>query len=76
MTIISKSPSIADGLATRIANEVKGETSEDKVTNASDCAEDYNEFFDSALIISGNHVATIGRLPKIVETKEFNVNLM
>lgn len=76
VTIISKSPSIADGLATRIANEVKGETSEDKVTNASECGEDYREFFDSALIISGNHVATIGRLPKIVESKEFNVNLM
>ena len=73
VTVISKSPSIADGLATRIANEATGQTSEDKVTNASECAENYRDFFDSALIISQNHVSTVGNLPQIVESNEFGV---
>ncbi|WP_407415330.1 UPF0280 family protein [Methanobrevibacter sp.] len=72
VTIISKSSSIADGLATRIANEVIGPTSEDKVTNGLECCENYREFFDGVLIISGDSVGTVGRLPKIVETNEFS----
>ena len=75
VTVISKSASIADGLATRIANEVKGQTSEDKVSNALECCENYREFFDGALIISNDNVGTVGRLPKIVETNEFDVKV-
>ena len=73
VSVISKSPSIADGLATRIANEVNGESSEDKISNALECAENYKEYFNGALIISGENVGTIGKLPKIVESDEFHV---
>ena len=73
--VISKSTSLADGLATRIANEVKGNTSEDKVHQGLETAENYREFFNGVLIISGEHVGTVGRLPKIVETEEFSVNI-
>ena len=73
VTVISKSPSLADGLATRIANEVNGKTSEDKVSNALECGENYKEFFDGVLIISDKNVGTIGKLPKIVESDEFNI---
>ena len=73
VTVISKSPSVADGLATRIANDVNGETSEDKISNALDTADDYGEFFQGVLIISGENVGTSGRLPKIVETSRFDV---
>lgn len=72
VTVISKSPSLADGLATRIANDVYGDTSEDKVANAVESAEDFREFFSGVLIISQNHVATVGKLPKIVETPIFD----
>lgn len=75
VTVISKSASNADGLATRIANEINGESIEDKVSNGLECGEDYKEFFEGALIISDNHVGTIGKLPKIVETKEFDVKI-
>ncbi len=75
VTVISNSSSIADGLATRIANEVKGETSEDKLSNALECCENYREFFEGVLIISQDHVGTVGRLPRIVETDEFDVNV-
>ena len=75
VTVISGSSSIGDGLATRIANEVNGETSEDKVSNGLECSENYKEFFDGVLIVSQNHVGTIGKLPKIVETNEFGVRV-
>lgn len=75
VTVIGKSPSLCDGLATRIANNVVGDTSEDKVSNALECAENYREFFDGALIICGDNVGTVGRLPRIVETNEFDVNV-
>lgn len=74
VTVISDSPALADGLATRIANEVNGESSEDKVTNACEVAENFKEFYNGILIISDENIATIGKLPKIVETNEFNVN--
>ena len=72
VTVISNSPSVADGLATRIANDVRGMTSEDKVANASETAEEFREFFSGVLIISQDNVATVGRLPKIVETSKFD----
>lgn len=75
VTVISKSPSLADGLATRIANEVKGETSEDKISNGLECCENFKEHFDGALLISQDHVGTIGKLPKITESDEFNINI-
>ena len=74
VTVISESSSLADGLATRIANDVKGADSEDNVVNAAETAEEFRELFDGALIICENNVATVGRLPKIVETNEFEVN--
>ena len=75
VTVISNSPSIADGLATKIANEVTGEDSEDKVSNALETAENYREFYNGVLIISDDNVGTVGKLPKIVETEEFKVKL-
>ena len=74
VTVISKSPSISDGLATRIANDVNGETSEEKVSNALETAENYKEYFDGILLISENNIGTIGKLPKIIETNEFNTS--
>ena len=75
VTVLSESSSIADGLATRIANDVAGENSEDKVYNALESAENFKEFFDGVLIISDENVGTVGKLPKIVETSEFDVKI-
>lgn len=74
VTVISPSPSVADGLATRIANDVKGMDGESKVSNAAETAEEFRQHFMGVLIICGNSVATVGRLPKIVETDKFEIN--
>ncbi len=71
VTVIGKSASICDGLATRIANSAIGDSTETMVVNALECGDDYREFFDGALIVCGDNVGTIGKLPKIVETNEF-----
>ena len=73
VTVISKSPSLADGLATRIANDVVGESSEDKVSNALESAENFKDFFEGVLIISDENVGTVGRLPNIVQTSKFEI---
>ena len=75
VTVISNSASISDGLATRIANDVIGETSEDKVSNALESAENFREFYDGILIISDENIGTIGKLPRIVETNAFKPNI-
>ena len=74
VTVISPSPSVADGLATRIANDVKGIDGESKVSNAAETAEEFRQHFMGVLIICGNSVATVGRLPKIVVTDKFEIN--
>ena len=74
VTVISPSPSVADGLATRIGNDVKGIDGESKVSNAAETAEEFRQHFMGVLIICGNSVATVGRLPKIVETGKFEIN--
>lgn len=71
LTVISKSSSISDALATRIANDVNGNSNEDKISNALETCEKYKEFFNGVLIISGDNIGTIGKLPKIIKTKEF-----
>ena len=73
VSVISESPSLSDALATRIANDVCGETSHDKIVNGLETCENYKEFFEGVLIISEDNVGTIGKLPKIVESKEFNL---
>ncbi len=74
VSVVSNSSSTADGLATRIANEVKGDNSHDAISNALDVCENYKEFFQGVLIISGANVGTIGKLPKLVKTEEFNLD--
>ena len=72
VTVMSKSPSIADGLATRIANEATGIDAESMISNALECSENYRDLFSSAMIVCGGSVGTVGKLPRIVETSKFD----
>lgn len=74
VTIISKKASISDGLATSIANDVKGINSEEAIQNGLESAEKFKEHFIGALVIKGNSIGTIGKLPEIVATKEFDID--
>lgn len=72
VTVIGRSASLCDALATRIANCATGESSEDMVVSALECGDEYRELFDGLIIVCADNVATIGKLPKIVWTNEFD----
>ena len=73
--VISKSSSVADGLSTKIANNVNGDDGEDKINSALTVADEFREFFDGVLIICDDYVGSAGKLPKIVSTNKFDVNI-
>ncbi|RAP44965.1 MAG: hypothetical protein BZ135_07005 [Methanosphaera sp. rholeuAM6] len=64
--VFSPQASVSDSLATLIGNYGNGKTDEDIVNNALEKAEDYNEFFDGAIVIKGEYLAKVGKIPKIV----------
>ena len=74
VTVISDSASISDGLATKIANEVKGESNQEAIENGLNLCEYYKDLFTGVLIISGDSVGTIGKLPKLIQTEEFELD--
>ncbi|MGL6298133.1 MAG: UPF0280 family protein [Methanobacteriaceae archaeon] len=74
VTVISKKASISDGLATSIANDVKGINSEEAIQNGLESAEKFKEDFIGALIIIDDHIGTIGKLPEIIATKDFDID--
>lgn len=74
VTVISQSASISDALATKIANEVKGNTNQEGVENALNCCESYKDLFKGVLIISGDSIGTIGKLPKLIHTEKFELD--
>jgi ApbE superfamily uncharacterized protein (UPF0280 family) len=74
VTVVGSHASICDGLATRIANDVYGESDEDGMEGGLESAEGYREYFDGVLITIGDLVGTVGRLPKIVSTEPFDID--
>lgn len=67
VTIIAKKSSIADALATAIANDVNGKTDNAAVEKGLLTADKFREHFIGGLIIVGESIGTIGKLPKIIE---------
>jgi len=70
VTIIAEKSSIADGLATAIANNVNGKTDNDAVERGLLTADKFKDHFIGGLIIVGESIGTIGKLPKIIETED------
>jgi len=74
VTVTCKKASIADSLATSIANYVNGDSSEDAVNNALEVAENYKEYLYGVLIIKEDFIGKIGKLPEIISTKPFDIS--
>ena len=73
VTVIANQASVADGLATSIANNVNGKLDKDAVENGLFAAEEFRKHFIGALIIVGESIGTIGKLPKIIETQNTEI---
>ncbi len=68
VTVFADRASIADALATSIANEANGDLDSDAVQNCLDKADNYKEYMRGTMIIVGESAGTIGKIPKLIET--------
>jgi len=68
VTIFADEASIADALATSIANEAQAEQDHDAVQNCLDFADNYREYMRGAMVIVGESAGTIGKIPKFIQT--------
>ncbi|MDR3222630.1 MAG: UPF0280 family protein [Methanobrevibacter sp.] len=70
ISVISNKASVADAIATAIANNVVGETDAEAVENGLNTALKFEKYVNGALIILGESVATFGKLPNLVNLKK------
>jgi len=66
--VFSESSSVADALATSIANHATGDSEVDMVENCLAKAEEVKEHFRGVLIVVGESAGTVGKIPDLVET--------
>ncbi|NYB51174.1 MAG: UPF0280 family protein [Methanobacteriaceae archaeon] len=68
VTVFADEASIADALATAIANHATGEKDEELVENSLAKSDELREHFRGVMVIAGENAGTIGKIPKMVET--------
>jgi len=68
VTVFAPESSVADALATSIANHATGEKEEELVENCLGKAEEIREFFSGVLVVVGESAGTVGKIPQLVET--------
>lgn len=68
VTVFSKQASVADALATSIANNAIGSNTQDMVQNCLDKADNYREFYNGVIVVVGEHAGTIGKIPQLIKT--------
>jgi ApbE superfamily uncharacterized protein (UPF0280 family) len=68
VTVFAKEASIADALATSIANSAFGDNDYDAVQNSLEKAQDFRNIMEGVLVVVGENAGTIGRIPKLVKT--------
>jgi ApbE superfamily uncharacterized protein (UPF0280 family) len=70
VTVFADEASIADALATSIANEVKGSLDSDAVGNGLSRADDFREYMRGVMVIVGESAGIIGKIPPLIKTDE------
>jgi len=68
VTVFADEASIADALATSIANEAVGDLDRDAVWNSLERAENYKKFMRGVLVVVGESAGTVGKIPKLIKT--------
>lgn len=68
VTVFADEASIADALATSIANEANGDKDADAVHNSIEWAENFKKSMRGVLVIVGESAGTLGKIPKLVQT--------
>jgi ApbE superfamily uncharacterized protein (UPF0280 family) len=68
VTVFTDEASIADALATSVANEANGDTDQDAVQSCLDRADDFKSYFKGVMIVIGEAAGTIGKIQKLIKT--------
>ncbi|MGZ7067776.1 MAG: UPF0280 family protein [Methanobacterium sp.] len=68
VTVFADEASIADALATSIANEANGDSDQDAVQSCLDRADDFKTYFRGVMIIVGESAGTVGKIPDLIKT--------
>ena len=68
VTVFADEASVADALATSIANEAKGDLEEDAIQNCLDKADNFKPYFRGVMVVVGESAGTIGKIPKLIKT--------
>ncbi|WP_428981703.1 UPF0280 family protein [Methanothermobacter wolfeii] len=70
VTVFASEASVADALATSIANSARGPDERSAVESALERADDFREHFRGVMVVVGEHAGTAGRIPKLVKTRK------
>lgn len=68
VTVFADQASIADALATSIANDANGGLDQDAVQNCLTKAEDFRDYMRGVMVIVGESAGTVGKIPKLIKT--------
>ncbi len=68
VTVFADEASIADALATSIANEAKGDLDQNAVQNCLARAEDFRDYMRGIMVIVGESAGTVGKIPDLIKT--------
>jgi len=70
VTVFASSASVADALATSIANRATGNKEVEQVENCLEKAEEFREYLRGVLVVVGESAGTVGKIPDLVETNK------
>jgi len=68
VTVFADEASVADALATSIANEARGKLDQDAVENCIYYADNFREYMNGLIVVVGESAGTIGKIPKMIQT--------
>jgi uncharacterized protein len=68
VTVFADEASIADALATSIANEAVGKKDHDAVQNSLEKADDFKKSMRGVMVVVGESAGTLGKIPQLIQT--------
>ena len=73
VTVFADEASIADALATSIANEAVGKQDHDAVQNSLEKADDFKKSMRGVMVVVGESAGTLGKIPQLIQTDKKTV---
>jgi uncharacterized protein len=70
VTVFASEATVADALATSIANQAVGNEDDEAVKSCLETAEEFREHFQGVLVVVGEAAGTVGKIPSLVETEK------